>query len=84
MVIRDKIIDTIYLVAEITKSSIVTPLNDDTLLLQSGLDSLGLAVLVSQLEENLGYDPFAIAIEPFYPRSLGEFIEFYERTFPKK
>lgn len=54
------------------------PLTDDALLLQTGLDSLGFAVLVVQLEDQLGYDPFMLMTEPVYPRTLGEFVAVYE------
>lgn len=52
---------------------------DDLILLQSGLDSLGFAVLVTQLESELGYDPFTLMTEPFYPRNFGELVGIYEK-----
>ena len=55
------------------------PLNDDLVLLRSGLDSLGFGILVARLEEELGYDPFSESDEPYYPRTWGEFVAFYER-----
>lgn len=58
-------------------------LNDDLVLLESGLDSLGFAVLVVELEEALGFDPFSISEEAFYPSTLGEFVSFYEKNEPK-
>jgi acyl carrier protein len=60
----------------------VPELVDDTVLLETGLDSLGFAVLVTRLEESLGYDPFTLSAEPLYPQTLGEFIEVYERFAP--
>lgn len=57
-------------------------LTDDTVLLESGLDSLGFAVLVARLEEDLGYDPFTIADEAIYPRTFAEFVSVYERFKP--
>ena len=36
---------------------ILAPLPDDLVLLDSGLDSLGFAVLVARLEDELGIDP---------------------------
>lgn len=56
---------------------------DSVVLLESGLDSLGFAILVSRLEEELGYDPFVIMTEPYYPRTLGEFIAIYDRYRPQ-
>ena len=47
------------------------------------MDSLGFAVLVVELEEALGFDPFSISEEAFYPSTLGEFVSFYEKNEPK-
>lgn len=58
-------------------------LSDDLVLLETGLDSMGFAILVVELEEILGFDPFSISEEAFYPSSLGEFISFYENNEPK-
>lgn len=57
-------------------------LTRDTFLLRSGLDSLGFAILVARLEEELGYDPFLIMTEPVYPGTFGEFLDIYERYKP--
>ncbi len=55
---------------------------DDLVLLDSGLDSLGFAVLVTRLEDSLGYDPFTEMDDPVYPRTLGEFIDVYATHVP--
>lgn len=57
---------------------------DGLILLQSGLDSLGFAVLITKLEMELGYDPFALMEEPLYPRTFGELVEVYTRFSPSK
>lgn len=57
-------------------------ISDTMVLLESGLDSLGFAVLVTRLEEELGFDPFSMSSEPYYPRTFGEFVAFYERNVP--
>jgi acyl carrier protein len=49
-------------------------------LLDSGLDSLGIAILVARLEETLGFDPFSKTDETAYPVTLGDFIRFYEQA----
>ncbi len=49
------------------------------MLLESGLDSLGFAVLVTRLELSLGYDPFSLMEEPVYPQTLGEFVGINDR-----
>jgi aryl carrier-like protein len=76
---REKIIDIITGIASDSGWEIVANLNDDTVLLESGLDSLGFAILVARLEEELLYDPFSMMDEPVYPRTLGEFVRIYER-----
>jgi acyl carrier protein len=58
-------------------------ISDDLVLLESGLDSMGFAVLVVELEEVLGFDPFSISEEAFYPSTFGEFVSFYEKHEPK-
>ena len=58
-------------------------LSDELVLLESGLDSMGFAVLVVELEEILGFDPFSISEEAFYPSTFGEFVSFYEKHEPK-
>lgn len=58
----------------------VPPIEDDTVLLETGLDSLGFAVLVTRLEDSLGYDPFTEMDDPVYPRTLGDFVAVYARA----
>ena len=62
--------------------SLRAQLTADSILLDTGLDSLGFAILVARLEEDLGYDPFVKLAEPVYPRTFGEFLEIYERFKP--
>ncbi|MBT2772452.1 acyl carrier protein [Halomonas sp. ISL-60] len=64
------------------KGKALPVITDDLILLESGLDSLGFAILVVELEEQLGFDPFSIADEAFYPQTFGEFVEFYEKHQP--
>lgn len=54
----------------------------DTVLLETGLDSLGFAIFVSSLEEDLGYDPFTLSEDAYYPQTFSEFVTFYERYRP--
>jgi acyl carrier protein len=56
----------------------LAPLSDDLVLLESGLDSLCLAVIVAHLEDTLGVDPFSAAEDGDFPVTLGDFIRFYE------
>ncbi len=56
------------------------PLTDDLVLLDSGLDSLAIAILVARLEERLEFDPFTESNDVAYPVTLGDFIRFYEHA----
>src|SRR3989442_1243992 len=60
----------------------LAPLTDDLVLLESGLDSLCLAIIVAQLEDALGVDPFSAAEDAEFPVTLGDFIELYEHAAP--
>ena len=56
------------------------PLSDDLVLLDSGLDSLCFAILVTRLEDELGFDPFTSADDVYFPVTLGDFIRFYDHA----
>jgi acyl carrier protein len=58
----------------------LTPVSDDLVLLDSGLDSLGFAVLVARLEEKLGIDPFSAAEDAMFPLTFGDFVKVYEKA----
>ncbi len=58
----------------------LAPLADTLLLMDSGLDSLCLAIVVSRLEASLGLDPFSADEEAPFPATFGEFITFYENA----
>lgn len=83
MDLRERIVVSIAEAAEIRGAEIKAQVTDDTVLLDSGLDSLGFAILVTKLEEELGYDPFVLMAEPVYPRTLGEFVAIYRAYGPK-
>lgn len=55
-------------------------LSDDLVLLDSGLDSLGFAILVARLEDELGVDPFTASDDVQFPVTLGDFIRVYEHA----
>jgi acyl carrier protein len=55
----------------------LAPLTDDLVLLDSGLDSLCLAIIVARLEDALGVDPFS-ADDAEFPVTLGDFVRLYE------
>jgi acyl carrier protein len=54
------------------------PLTDELALLDSGLDSLAIAILVTRLEDILGVDPFTDSDISVPPVTVGEFILLYE------
>jgi acyl carrier protein len=57
---------------------ILAPLRDDLVLMDSGLDSLGFAVLVARLEDRLGVDPFTASEDALFPVTFGDFVKVYE------
>lgn len=57
----------------------VPALTDDLPLLESGLDSLCFAVVVTRLEDSLGVDPFSTD-SSLFPVTFGEFVRLYENA----
>jgi hypothetical protein len=55
-------------------------LTDNLPLLDSGLDSLCFAILVSRLEDLLGVDPFSASEDAVFPLTYGDFVSFYENV----
>jgi acyl carrier protein len=53
-------------------------LSDDIALVDTGLDSLCLAILVARLEDRLGIDPFSTSDRTDLPITLADFIRSYE------
>jgi len=79
MSIKSTVISEVQQIAAENKKSL-PPLNDELVLLDSGLDSLAIAILVARLEETLGFDPFTESDDVSYPVTLGDFIRFYESS----
>jgi len=77
MIIRSTIISQFETVAK-EKGLHLPPLNDDLVLLESGLDSLSFAIVVARLEDQLGYDPFSADADLQIPITLSDFIRIYE------
>ena len=77
--LREKIYQAFLEVLAIRELTLKTEITDDVVLLDTGLDSLGFAILVARLEECLSYDPFVLMEKPYYPRTFGEFVAIYER-----
>jgi aryl carrier-like protein len=58
----------------------LAPLTDGLELLNSGLDSLSMAILVSRLEDSLGIDPFTASEDAQFPVTFGDFVNLYEHV----
>jgi acyl carrier protein len=76
---RSAILEEIVRIADQQKKTLA-PLTDDLALLNSGLDSLCIAVLVASLDDSLGIDPFDRDGDVAFPVTLGDFIALYENV----
>ena len=56
------------------------PLDDDLSLHETGFDSLGFAILVARLEDDLGVDPFTMSEDAAFPFTIGDFVRAYENV----
>jgi acyl carrier protein len=81
MSIRSAVISEIQQIGVETNKDL-PPLRDDLALLDSGLDSLAIAIVVTRLEDTLGIDPFTESDDISYPVTLGDLIRFYENASP--
>jgi acyl carrier protein len=79
MSVRLTIIANIKKVAE-EQNKNLAPLSDSLVLLDSGLDSLCLAILIARLEDALGSDPFTESDDITFPITLGDFVRAYENA----
>lgn len=77
--IKSTIISQIEQIAKEQDKTLVH-LTEDLPLLESGLDSLALAILVARLEDALGVDPFSASDNVYYPTTLGDLIRCYEKA----
>ena len=78
--IRERIFSQIQQIAKERDKRTLPGLTDNLIILESGLDSLELAILVSRLEDELGVDPFSSADEVDFPVTFGDFIRLYENA----
>jgi hypothetical protein len=75
--VREAVLQQVRLVAQQQKKILVV-LDDNLRLAESGLDSLCLAIIVANLDDELNLDPFDGDTE--LPTTLGEFIGLYEHA----
>jgi len=59
---------------------ILAPVADEVRLLELGLDSLDLAVVVARLQDALNVDPFSSGQFLEAPVTFGDFVSMYERA----
>jgi len=84
MLVRSEIISLFKEVA-VEQRQTLAPLSDDLGLLETGLDSLCIAIIVARLEDRLGLDPFSLAEDDLeFPVTVGDFIRLYERASAKR
>ena len=79
MLVRSAVEATIVTVAA-ENDKVLPPLADDLPLLECGLDSLCLAVIVARLEDEFGVDPFSGPEDLVYPVTIGDFVQLYEKA----
>jgi acyl carrier protein len=79
MSVKAKIISEFEEVAREQGKTLV-PLTDDTMLLETGLDSLCFAIVVARLEDELGLDPFQNVTDEKFPVTFGSFVKLYEHA----
>jgi acyl carrier protein len=82
MSVRVEVLNQFKQVAE-EHNKTLAPLNDDLELLNSGLDSLCIAVIVARLEDVLGVDPFTANEDAPFPVTLNDFVKTYENAANK-
>jgi acyl carrier protein len=79
MSVRSRIISAMRQIAE-EQRVVLPPLDDELSLHETGFDSLGFAILVARLEDDLGIDPFTISEDVTFPLTVGDFIKAYENV----
>jgi len=78
MNVRSTVVDEFMKVAQEHVKQL-PPLTDSLPLLETGLDSLCFAIIVTRLEDSLGIDPF-VADDSLFPITFGEFVRLYENA----
>ena len=79
MTIRSNVLNELTTIAG-QQGKKLRPLTDDLPIMDSGVDSLCLAILVATLEEKLGLDPFDGDGPAEFPVTIGQLVELYEHA----
>ena len=58
--------------------NVSTVLNEDTILIDAGLDSLGFTTLMVTMKQQSGLDPFGAADQITYAETFGELVSLYK------
>lgn len=74
---RDTIVTVVTDVAREQRKTLA-PLDDDAMLLDLGLDSLCIAVIVARLEAIFGRDPFSVFDDVEMPATFGGLVKLYD------
>jgi hypothetical protein len=77
--IREAILTTFATVAQ-EQGKTLQPLTDDLALMDSGLDSLCIAIIVARLDDELNLDPFSGGDDMMLPVTVGDFVRIYENA----
>jgi len=83
MDIRQTILTTTQTVAQEQQKQLA-PLSDTLPLLESGLDSLCMAIIVARLDDAFGFDPFDTEDDIRFPVTIGDLIAFYEAAAARR
>jgi len=73
-----EVVRRIFIKVAAAQDRALQPLADDLPLIDSGVDSLCIAVIVAELERELGFDPFLDLDESRFPADFGDFVRLYE------
>ena len=79
MNVRSEIVNQFKQVAQ-EQGKRLAPLTDGLELMNSGLDSLSMAILVSRLEDSLVVDPFMASEDAQFPVTFRDFVNLYENV----
>jgi len=74
-----EVITTTFANVAAEQGKTLEPLTDDLALMDSGLDSLCIAIIVAQLDDELNLDPFS-GDDMVLPVTVGDFIRIYENA----
>jgi hypothetical protein len=77
IVIRGTVYEQIRSVS-VQQNRVLPRLDDDVGLMESGLDSLCIAILIANLDDKLNLDPFGSGDEVEIPVTIGDLVRVYE------